>query len=83
MNLHKLAFVAFTINQGIWPNGSDNPTEVIQNEISQQREYNCLNLKKCDERTDRQTDRQTNLCIELRYAQLKMKVRTSGRQGTG
>ena len=75
MNLHKLAFVAFTINQGIWPNGSDNPTEVIQNEISQQREYNCLNLKKCDGRTDGRTNEQTDLCIELRYAQLINQVK--------
>ena len=33
-------------------------------------------LKKCDgrtnERTDERTDGQTDLCIELRYAQLKM-----------
>ena len=54
------------INQGIWANWSDNPTEVKQNKISQHREYNCLNLKKCDEQMNRQTD----LCIELRYAQL-------------
>ena len=32
-------------NQGIWANGSD----------KQQREYYCLNLKKCDERTDEET----------------------------
>ena len=53
------------ISQGIWAR-SDNPTEVKQNKISQHREYNCLNLKKCDERTNGRTD----LCIELRYAQL-------------
>ena len=29
--------------------------------MSQQREYNCLNFKKCDKRTDEQT----NLCIEF------------------
>ena len=46
------------ISQGIWAR-SDNPTEVKQNKISQHREYNCLNLKKCDERTDEHTDRQT------------------------
>ena len=45
------------INQGIWANWSDNPTEVNQNKISQHRESNCLNLKKCDERTNKQTDR--------------------------
>ena len=56
------------INQGIWANWSDNPTEVNQNKISLHRESNCLNLKKCDERTNIQTD----LCIELRYAQLIM-----------
>ena len=33
------------INQGIWANWSDNPTEVNQNKISQHRESNCLNLK--------------------------------------
>ena len=48
------------INQGIWANWSDNPTEVNQNKISQHRESNCLNLKKCDERTNIQTDRQTD-----------------------
>ena len=58
------------INQGIWANWSDNPTEVNQNKISQHRESNCLNLKKCDERTNERTYRQTDLCIELRYAQL-------------
>ena len=36
--------------------GSDNTTEVKQNTISQQRDYNCLNLKKCDERTNGRTD---------------------------
>ena len=58
------------ISQGIWAR-SDNPTEVKQNKISQHREYNCLNLKKYDERTNIQTD----LCIELRYAQLIMNSR--------
>ena len=58
------------ISQGILAR-SDNPTEVKQNKISQHWEYNCLNLKKCDEQTDKQTNRQTDLCIELRYAQLK------------
>ena len=57
------------ISQGIWAR-SDNPTEVKQNKISQHREYNCLNLKKCDERMNKHTYIQTNLCIELRYAQL-------------
>ena len=50
------------INQGICANRSDNSFELV----CQQKEYSCLNLKKCDE----QTNRQTNLCIELRYAQL-------------
>ena len=47
-------------------NGSDVSIELNYIRTCQQREYNCLNLKKCDERTNRQTD----LCIELRYAQL-------------
>ena len=51
---------------------SDNPTEVKQNKISQHREYDCLNLKKCDERMNKQTNKQTDLCIELRYAQLNI-----------
>ena len=46
------------ISQGILAR-SDNPTEVKQNKISQHWEYNCLNLKKCDERTNERTDRQT------------------------
>ena len=59
------------ISQGIWAR-SDNPTEVKQNKISQHREYNCLNLKQSDERTIKQTHTHTDLCIELRYAQLKI-----------
>ena len=55
------------INQGIWANWSDNPTEVNQNKISQHRESNCLNLKKCDERTNEHIYIQTDFCIELRY----------------
>ena len=59
------------ISQGILAR-SDNPTEVKQNKISQHWEYNCLNLKKCDERTNELTHTQTDLCIELRSAQLIM-----------
>ena len=59
------------LNQGIWAR-SDNPNEVKQNKMSQHREYNCLNLKKCDEQMNKRTNIQTDLCIELRYAQLIM-----------
>ena len=47
------------ISQGILAR-SDNPTEVKQNKISQHWEYNCLNLKKCDERTNERTNEQTH-----------------------
>ena len=32
-------------------------------------------LKKCDGRTNERTNEQTNLCIELRYAQLIKKIK--------
>ena len=63
------------INQGIWANWPDNHTEVNQNKISQHRESNCLNLKSV---TNQRTYRQTDLCIELRYAQLNIQTAIMG-----
>ena len=53
-------------------NGSDDAIELNWIKICQQIEDKWLNLKKCDEQTNGRTNEQTDLCIELRYAQLKM-----------
>ena len=53
------------LNQGIWANWSDNPNELKQSEICRQREYNCLNLKKCDEWMNRPANRNTYVLVAL------------------